>query len=480
MIMDSLPFSEIAPGSSSGIKIKAIKAFIDFLERALGVSVVYDIRRMPFGRPEFAHVMALAKDFQKNGILKSIGPVATFPDEPPIKLWGALDNAGGCAGGASSSDDTQAITATLAETLERYIWHAQEDYFVAPVRSTRREMPSRGLFISPERFSGFSDGQRAAEPELQLDSETSYLWIKGRSLVNDTHVYVPAQTISGLNGVRSFGTKTEPLIRTAITTGLATWPTQEGARLAGALEVLERDAYMIMWLNQFSLPRIRLDGVRARSNSLSDLIEKCDRYHLKVHAIHLVTDAPTHAVCVVLEDEMGHAPRFTLGLKASGSLPHAIESAITEALRTRINYRSPSLDKQGWDPETPATKIGHLDRMYFWNIGDRARQLEFLIRGEEQEFAPAPWEDETSVQQLRRITDWCRSAGYECASVSLGPSRKNPTPWSIEMVVIPEAQPMHLDERRQYLGGTRWKSVPKLFNLAPREKAFSDLPHPFV
>ncbi len=479
MILDALLFSHVASLSPPSFRTNAIRSLIDFLEKKLGVMVVYNARHVPFGRPDLIEAFALAKTLQEQGILKSFSPTSTFPDEPPLKLWGALDYVGDPAGGASSADEASALLTTLAETLERYIWRTEEDYFVSPVRATSEEISAYGPFIGPERFTSFSIDQRSIAPELQLDRGSSYLWIKGLSLVNNSGMYIPAQTMSGIRGIRSHGGKIEPLIRVQITTGLATWPTIEGARLAGALEVIEREAYMIMWLNQLSLPRISLSKIRGQNSSLSELIDTCERYRLKIHAIRLITDAPTHAVCVIVEDESGAPPRFAVGLKAHRSLPYAIEKAMTEALRARVGYRRFFSAGNTWNPKTPVHEVGHRERLYYWGVEENARKLEFMIEGEEKEIAPAPWENDTPEEHLRRVIDWCRDSGYECVSISLGKSAKNPTPWHIEMVAIPELQPTHLIERYQQLGGERWRSVPQQFNLVPREKPFSEAPHPF-
>jgi ribosomal protein S12 methylthiotransferase accessory factor len=276
------------------------------------------------------------------------------------------------------------------------------------------------------------------------------------------------------------GISEESLIRHRNTTGLATWPTQTGARLAGALEVIERDAYMIMWLNQLALPRISLESLRARSAALSEFLDTCARYRLKVHALQLLTDAPTHAVCVIVEDESGHVPRFSFGMKAHRSLTYAVEKATTEALRARFSCRRQDIAGKRWDHSVPKSEVGHYDRILYWGLPENANKLEVLLRGKEVDVPLAEWENDTPEEHLKRIVSWCRDSGYECVSVSLGASKKNPTTWSIEMVVIPELQPMHLGEKFQQLGGERWKSVPRHFGMTPRAELFIDEPHPFA
>jgi ribosomal protein S12 methylthiotransferase accessory factor len=480
MLFEGIPFAQRRTSDRNTLAERAMDSFLGFIERKLGVTITYDARHIPFGRPDLLEGSRVADTLKQTGVIKSFFPVRSFPDEPPLSLWSAVcgDKKDRSAGGGTWKNDPGALMATLAEALERYVWWEERDYFTSPIRATYNAIQKYGSSLAPERFAAFSAAQREENPRWKLEPSSSFLWIRGTSLVTGKPTYLPAQTVSGIHNSELF--RGEPLIRHRNTTGLATWPTQTGARLAGALEVIEREAYMIMWLNQLVLPRIPLEKVCAQSASLSELIEVCERYRLKVHVIKLLTDAPAHAVCVVIEDASGIAPRYAFGLKARGSLSDAIEGAITEALRARGSYRRFFSVKNDWNPETPAHKIGHYDRMYYWGVERNAKKLEFLIKGEEHDMALVSWENDTPEQHLKRITDWCHNLGYECVSVSLGTSKKNPMPWSIEMVVMPELQPTHLEENLQKLGGERWKSVPRQFGITPRAEPFSEEPHPFA
>jgi hypothetical protein len=191
------------------------------------------------------------------------------------------------------------------------------------------------------------------------------------------------------------------------------------------------------------------------------------------------TDAPTHAVCVVVEDESGHAPRFALGLKAHRSLALTVEKALIEALRARRNYRTHFLNGGTWDPTTPVDEIGHEERLYYWGDPENAPRLQFLIAGKEETMQPSAWEDDTTEEHLSRVIGWCRENALECVSVSMGASAINPTPWHVEMVVMPDLQPVYLSEGMREFGGTRWKSVAQKLGYDAREVPFIDGPHPY-
>ncbi len=481
MIFDAILYRDLslrnAPSSN------ALRAFVRFIEKKLRVSVMVGSRQIPYERPDLIEPIQIAQALYKSRVIESFYPVNILPDEPPLRDWGCRYFGGiegeSSAGGTSTIDDKSALFAALAEGLERYLWHAQTDYFPYPKTCTVEEIAKYGAYISPENFCAFSAEQRGRSERGRLTKGTSYLWIKSRSMVSNKNVYVPAQIVSA--SVKTHGKDhAEPLIRQQTTTGLATWPTLSGARLSGALEVIERDAFMIMWFNQLTLPRIELVSVRGKSSSLDKLIDSCQKYRLKIHIVPMLTDAPTHAICVVIEDMSGHAPRFTMGLRANQSLLFCIEKATTEALRARVSYRNNILTNKSWNINTPVEKIGHKDRIYYWGVPENAKHLEFLTQGKEIPYEPALWENDTLQEHLGRILAWCKENNYECLSVSLGKSKANPTPWFVEMVVLPDLQPIHLHEWLRHLGGKRLTSIPKLFGYTPRENPFIDRPHPFV
>ncbi|RJQ33587.1 hypothetical protein C4568_04310 [Candidatus Parcubacteria bacterium] len=480
MLIDGLPYAEYATLNGTDTRLKTLRAFVKFFADKLGASVVYKYRDFPFERPDLQEALTFAGMLREHGIITDLYKITSLPDEPPLKLWGAVCNNAGKShvGGGSLLSDDAALRAVVGEALERYLWFTQRDYFRKPRKATVAQIGRHGRCVALERFVSFSQTQRDQRADLKLRGDDSYLWIQGDSLVNNSKVYIPAQVASGAIHV-AHGTDREPLVRQQTTIGLATWPTRIGAQLAGALECIEREAYMIMWFNQLSLPRLALDTMRAKHKTLDSLLTMCERYRLKAHAIRMITDAPTHAICAVVEDTSGHAPRFMLGLKAHRSLQHAVEGSILEALRARRSYRSRARESDAWDPNTPLEKIGHHERTFYWARPENASRLEFLIRGKETDAESAEWEKDSIEAHAARIIGWCRSHSFEYISVPLGISAANPLPWHVEMVIMPDLHPTHLHESFQHLGGKRWKTIPQQYGYKPLERPFIEAPHPF-
>lgn len=478
MLIDAVSASTTAPGAS--LSERAVASFLALIERRLGVSIVRDARSIP-GGAELADPYRLAKLLRQKGIIKDVQRTLLVPDEPRMRLWTAFcnDSTGHQTGGASWTNEADAMYAALAEALERFIWFAREDYFDDPTWETVEGIARKGRFIAPERFSGYTDEQRVKNPRRHISESSEFRWIRGRSLVHDDAVYLPSLTVSGTSREYYDTVSREPFIRPPITIGLATWPTLDGARCAGANECLEREAYMVMWLNQLTLPRYSLASLREHDDRIARVIDACSRYRLKMHVIRMLTDAPTHAIAVVLEDESGFAPRFTIGIRANRSLTDAVLKAAAEALRARRGYRWWASVGNVWDPKTPTDDVGHRDRLYYWGLPENASRLEFLVAGPETDAVDAPWDADDETAHLARILAWCREKQFECTAVSLGTSPTNPTPFHVEMVVMPELQWTYLTESMQAFGGTRWRDIPPLFGYAARMEPFADEPHPY-
>jgi ribosomal protein S12 methylthiotransferase accessory factor len=479
MIIDGIPYTKVYEDAPRGKG--AIIAFLDFIERKLGLTILKDKRLCPMGKADLATYFVLAKKLKEAGILDSYYLTPHYPDEPRMEMWACILNTKDkrVASGATLTDEKSALMAALAETQERFIWKEENDYFRKPILGSVAQLRAKHIsHLPPEDFVSFSKEQRATLPELFFDEHTEFAWTLAHSLVQKKDVYVPTQTISGctdynLNGATSFS----PLIRNRTTIGLASWPTKTGARLAGALEVIEREAYMMMWLNQLSLPRIDLNLLAQNNASLQKLLATLERYKLKMHCVSLITDAPTYALCTVLEDISGSAPRFTLGLKAHRSLFVAIEKSLVEAMRARRHTRRKSYVSS--EEESPE-EIGHYDRLTYWAEPLKAPELEFLTKGDLVQHVVNVWEKDSEETHLQRILSWCANNRIEFLSVPLTHSKRNVLGLHIEMIVLPQLQPTHLSEKDIALGGERWREIPAKFGYKPRKKMFTSKPHPFA
>lgn len=479
MILDGVPYEEVVLQSGENTAPrKAVIAFIRWLEKRLGVQVVYDRRRAFQGYVELAPEVELARRLIKANVIKAIYNFNFPPDLPGVKLWKCrpTDWTPLYPGGAAVTHKA-ALVAGLAESMERYLWFTQKDYYKDPVEATEQEMAGRGVpYIPLSSFQSYSKEERARSARYELRSDAKYLWIKAQSLTQGREVYVPAQTVSAAWAQQ----RKEPLIREYITTGLATWPTQAGARTAGFLEVVERDAYMITWLNQLSMPKVAVASLRGQNLELDRLVDQIERYRFKLHVVKLCTDAPAHAVSVIIEDTTDTAPKFSVGLKAHFNMAEAVYGALMEAIRANHSNRNYYRRGESWDTSFPEEDVGHVERVRYWSVPETAEHLRFLVLGKEELHTGGVWEHDTKEMYLERAIAWCKEKQYDLLCVPLGISKANVTPWYVEMTVVPQLTPTYLYEARRQTGSSRIQSVPLALGYSPRETPFVERPHPFA
>lgn len=481
MLIDALPFTKILQNIGRGFDTKAVGAFITFIEKRLGAEFLVNKGNIPYGRADLLPLFKTAEKLQAAGVIDYFSPNFGYADEPLRYSWTVR-----CAtpdqhmaGGMSASSDEDALVSALAESLERFIWFSDHSWLKHGERLSTSQIAQSGKqFLSPTRFSGFSTEQRNQSKRLQITDDSVFNWIRAWSVLHKEEVLAPAQIfLSGRDG--QF--KDEPIIRTPITTGLATWPTKEGAILRGILEIVERDAYMITWLNQLRLPRLDLEKIANSRPSLLDLIQRCRQYGLEPRAVRLVSDAPTYAVCASVEDTYGNAPGITIGLKAHYDLARAVEGALLEALRMRQTIRRRVEADGQWDESKNPNHINHIERTHYWSKPGRDHKLRFLFgetQSSVQELTKVTADDDT--EQLDSLLSWAKAKNYDVVTLSLGKSRFNVSPWQVEMVTMPELQPMHQNEHYRYLSGDRIKEVPRMFGYEPLDKPYTEEPHPFA
>lgn len=478
MLIDAVRFTEILDklGYDSA-RQSVVLPIIRYIERKLGGHFVMRRESFPFGSEHMLKVGAIAEALKKADIVEYIARRVQFPDEPPAHIWVAKYKAGEhlFAGGSSVDDEASALTAALAEALERYVWHTADDYFKNPFTGTAHEAAARYKIVQPEMFASFTLAQRAADAAIQISPESRFLWIEGMSLTKNAPVHLPAQIVSALHG--KLKNTAEPKVRLAVTTGLATGPTDAFAILNGTLECIERDAYMIWWLNQLTVPRFDPYSIAVAGSSLRAILDTCARYGLTVEALRLPTDAPAYVICAVIRDS-ANMPPFTIGLKAHRSAVEALEGAILEALRNRISVRTNKEAEK--HASMPVSDIRLEHRLGFWSSPQKLPLISFMTAGPITSLQSEPWASDTAEAHMARIVQWAREKHYEIIDVNLGISSKNPLLWNIHMVVMPELQPLHLTEKYQYLGGERLRDVPKQFGYTPRAEPFSEAPHPLA
>ncbi|UUZ79171.1 YcaO-like family protein [Paenibacillus sp. P26] len=191
----------------------------------------------------------------------------------------------------------EANNTAVAEAVERYC--AAYDLPEGTVAGSWKELGEEALhpdeppLFTPEQYGTWNF------PYTLFEESTRLRWVKGRSLTTGREKWVPARFGLGLLPAYGGG---EAQICFGFMTGSACGATMDQAVLSGSLEIIERDAFMIMWYNRLSLPRLDLASCPRLAERFRVYTEQ-SRFQL--HLVNTTSDLGVPSVFGVLKTRDG-------------------------------------------------------------------------------------------------------------------------------------------------------------------------------
>lgn len=426
------------------------------------------------------------------GILHTFLQRERIPDEPGAFVYSAVSTRGVRGSGIHVTESSRALWRALGEMVERHLW-STTDITQKNIRCSIRKMGNRGLHL--KKLAGFSEKQMSEHKELQYSEETVFTWIRGYSLTRRISVWYPAQLASSTYA-RRIGTERpynekyaqnpsyEPLLRWPVTTGLGTGRTVRDALVSGILEVIERDAFMITYLNMLTPPSINLDSIAIHDKYFGQTLGQLARYKLEPHLLLLPTDFPLTIVLSVLIDRTGRGPAITVGASADFDPITAAQDALSESIIVRTG-KTREIYQENYVPR-PDQEKGFMDRarrLQYWARQGQLHALDFLLKGPQIDIPYAgtssrePHNRYTS-RELNALVRACRRLGQEAVYVELSSKETCAAGFRTVHVTMPSMQPVHMNERIPYFGGARLYEVPRTLGYTPAQ-VLNTTPHPF-
>ena len=461
---------------------------INFLEKHFGATLLLDVPPiLQETDPKLFDAIQLSEKLQGLGIIKKIEKRQKYPDEPHIHRFHiTTQKTKNTGSGADFFREDAAIWKAIGEATERNLWATENDVLKNVSYASYQKIAPEALDIF--RLAGFSEKQKENNPLLKFNSHTIFGWVTAISLGN-ARIACPAQLINShyfQNKVRR--EKKEPVLRRCITTGVATGQSLEEAVVGGILEVIERDAYIIAYLNKLSPPVIDFENLSFQDEELEKVYKMFKRYDLEVFLIKLPTDFSASVISAVILDRSGQGPAFTLGNSAKADLKSAVLGALGEAFSIRLSL------KKNWEEKKeiplPGLKnFNQFDRMLYWAKPENAPKLAFMTQGEKIQIDLSSEtnffnhsqriKDQSYYQdRLKELKDELQKKAYSGCYVELSNREVCALGLRSVQVVIPELQPIHLEEDLPYFGGKRLQEIPRMFGYLPLEN-LNEEPHPF-
>ncbi len=377
------------------------------------------------------------------------------------------------AGGASFFSERAALLKCLGESIER---HSCTTYKAKNlIQGSYLQMQKNAL--DPNDIVCFSRNQRKEKKisELSFTSSSSFRWIEGKSLHEGKKILIPAQLIFYNYALA----KNEKLIYFPISTGAAGGGCSASAITRGILEIIERDSFMITYLNKLSCYKVDLDLIKDKK--IRYLVEIASRYKLEFNVIDITTDIgiPTFA-CIVI-DKTGIGSAVLIGLRSNLNTIDAIEGCIEEALHSRDWMRHVHETEYNTFKTNSSEEIINLEnRGMYWYDKKKIKYLDFWLRQKPKKLKDYSIPILTHHGEiLKHLKDVLKNKDYLVYYVDVTIPEVKSTGYKVFKVIIPQLQPLYLDERFRYLGGKRLKQVP--INMGYKLKNnFNKIPHPFL
>jgi len=375
--------------------------------------------------------------------------------------------------GSGATDADTALAAALGEAAERYAAAFVPESRL--VRASARELGRAA--VAPERFALCHELQYGLPgfPLARFDSDTTVAWVDGIELPGGEPALLPAQLVfleppSG-----------EPRIAVQTSNGLACAGSFDEAVLSALLELVERDAFMIVWANRLSLPRLDWSG-DAR------LVELDRRYFAPAGLEYAAVDLSCFLdVPVVLGVVRGPADeRGALGIGA-GCAPTAHEAwwkALCEAFAVRRWARDTALEHDGDLPADEWDVRSFEDHVRWWADPARADRAAFLDSSPErrsiERVPPLAGGDAWSLVEAVCMRLGRRGLVAYAADVT-SPDVREAGLWVVR-AVAPELCALDVVHGARYLGARRLYEAPVAAGLREQPLGLRDLnpdPHPF-
>jgi ribosomal protein S12 methylthiotransferase accessory factor len=287
-------------------------------------------------------------------------------------------------------------------------------------------------------------------------------WVWGVDVATGEPIRVPADVVRpGRPG---------ELIVHCTSSGAACHTSFVHAVLSGLYELIERDAFSIMWMSQLAMPRVAQVadplGVGAELAALG----------LELELIDATTDLEIPVLLVACRDRRD-PDLFVTTLASGRSVPVIVNRLQREVFQIAMHA---VLGR-------PRTSGAVAEHFAAYQHRDRNRLAAFMTASSarsdfaaHRHFAASP--DESTRDELARLVEGLHRRGHRAIAVDLTSSWLRALGLYAVRVVVPGLQPIHFGRGNRVLGGRRLYEAPRRMGYCTRDAAIDELnpaEHPF-
>ncbi|RKS09262.1 thiazole/oxazole-forming peptide maturase SagD family component [Nocardiopsis sp. Huas11] len=402
----------------------------------------------------------------------SVQGEAAEPDraDPSFRSWGY-------------HADADALRASaLGEAVERY---SQMDIDDRGARYASVAELERGgvAHIAPARLLSLPPGTRRQGElaEVPADDDTVQ-WLEGVDLRTGDAILLPGVYCVFYPDEPGNPLQDEGAWYWATSNGTATGTGPTEACLSGLFELLERDAFMLLWYHRLRFPRLVPDPSSRLAHWIGAALSG-SRVEYRLIDLTEVHGVPT-VVAAVRGSAVGGV-LHGIGAGTAGTTAEAVWRAVKEACSFYSMQRR-GLLSQG-RRTTRADQVrsfpGHAD--YYMTV-EHHDDLDLFFEDRPSrsvESGPRDGSDEPAGRALRREVERLNARGIDLYAVDLTPPEMAQAGLFTYKVVSPQLIPLDVDHRSRHLGIERLLTEPTRRGWRPDRPALVDLnhaPHPFT
>jgi ribosomal protein S12 methylthiotransferase accessory factor len=380
--------------------------------------------------------------------------------------------------------ESEAIAGAVGEAVERYCASHTDPRRIWSGPALEATDP----LIHPSKLVLYSAAQylRDGFPYRPFDDAAPMSWARATSLPSQEEVLVPASLVY----LHLEGALASDGIAEVTSNGLAAGPDLPSAVLAGLVELIERDGYLISWLNRLPLPRVDVAGIGGMTQ---DVIRFYRARGVELAVFDATTDVGVAVMIAIAVDRSGSGPAAVVGLGAGLQPAGAVRRAVMEvcqihpgeAVRCRLT-----------PPRTRFLPFGRFEELFgqvqdlsdhsaLFTLPESLGELSFLLDGSEsRRLEELPDLSSGRVEEdLETCVERLAAAGCQAAYVDVTTPDVAPLGLRVVRAMATELQPIHFGFGRDRLGGRRLYEVPRLLGYATARMSEADLnpcPHPFA
>jgi ribosomal protein S12 methylthiotransferase accessory factor len=368
-------------------------------------------------------------------------------------------------------NDQEATIRARAEALERYCACVfSPDQFI---RASANELGNAALDLAAVPRCSKAELSNPLCPLLLPDKSVPLRWVQGVSLFDGRRVYLPVIMVYLYAGIEGPGER----FWFPISTGCAAHTSLERALISAVLEVIERDAISITWLQKLGLPRLEMDFVPAV------VAPYWERYQSSCKEPEYVFfDATTdlgiptvYGVQISPENK-----RLTTLVSCCTALQpaDAVVGAMREMAAGRIAFRQPRPVPNKLED---FTEIFH--GASYMARSEQAHAFNFLLHaGRKRLLSEMACTGEGNDKlDLRLLIDILKKKQLEAFALDLTTDEAIRAGLRIVRVIIPGLQPLSFNYRARYLGHPRLYEMPRMMGYPVyNEEQLNHWPQPFA